>query len=217
MQMENLNGKVSIVTGAAMGIGKAVALRLARDGSDIVAVDMDKDRMQETVREIQALGRRASAFAVDISNWPEVNKMVDDVVSTYQKIDILVNSAGILGPNVPVWEYAVEDWDRVMTIDLKGTFLVCKAVIGPMRKRKSGRIVTLASMAGKDGNPFMCAYTAAKAAVIAFTRSLALEVVQDGIVVNAIAPSVIEGRIAQSVTDEQRQVLLSKIPMGALR
>lgn len=214
--MEDLKGKVSIVTGSAMGIGKAVALRFAGDGSDVALVDMEKDLMKETALEIEGMGRKALICDIDISQWDQVRTMVDDVLKNFQRIDILVNSAGILGPNVPVSEYPIEEWDRVVAVDLRGTFLLCKAVIAPMQKQKSGRIVNIASIAGKEGNPFMCAYTAAKAAVIGFTRSLALEVVQDGIIVNAISPTVIEGRIAKAVTPEQQKILLSKIPMGRL-
>lgn len=212
----DLKGKVALVTGAAMGIGKAVAERLAKDGSDIVLVDLEKELMQETAKAIEDLGRRTLICEGDISDWDQVQGMVDRGVEVFGKIDILVNSAGILGPNVPVWEYAVEDWDRVIGVDLRGTFLMCKAVVGHMRKQKSGRIVNLSSIAGKEGNPMMCAYTAAKAGVIAFTRGLALEVVNDGIIANAIAPTVIEGRISKSFTKEQEEILYAKIPMARL-
>lgn len=212
----DLTGKVSIVTGAAMGLGKAVALRLAKDGSDIVLVDIDAKAMQEAAAEIQALGRKTLIQAVDISQWSQVKEMADSVLNVFKRIDILVNAAGILGPTLPVWEYPVEDWDRVVNIDLKGTFLLCKAVIGQMRTQKSGRIVNFASIAGKDGNPNSCAYTASKAGVIGFTRGLALEVAKDGIFVNSIAPTMIEGKMAESMTDEQMKMLFSKIPMGRL-
>jgi len=211
-----LNGKVAIVTGSAMGIGQAVALRLAADGCDLVLIDLDRELLGETARQVEALGRRVLLCPVDIAQWDQVREMAETVVGTFGRIDILVNSAGILGPNVPVWEYAVEDWDRVISVDLKGTFLMCKAVIEQMRRQRSGRIVNLSSIAGKDGNPLMCGYTAAKAGVIAFSRGLALEVVKDGIVVNSIAPAVIEGRISKATTPEQQQVLRSKIPMDRL-
>jgi 3-oxoacyl-[acyl-carrier protein] reductase len=212
----DLNGKVAMVTGAAMGIGKETALRLARDGCDVALVDLDKQGLEQSAHAVEALGRNALFCAVDISQWDQVQAMVARVLSACKRIDILVNSAGILGPSAPVWEYAIEDWDRVMAVDLRGTFLMCKAVVGAMRQQQSGRIVNLASIAGKEGNPMMCAYTAAKAAVIAFTRSLALEVVKDGIVANAISPTMIEGRIADSIPPEQKKNLLAKIPMGRL-
>ena len=212
----DLAGKVSIVTGAAMGLGKAVALRLAKDGSDIVLVDIDAKSMQEVAQEIQDLGRKTLIQAVDISQWAQVKEMADNAIEVFKRIDILVNSAGILGPTLPVWEYAVEDFDRVVAIDLKGTFLLCKAVIGQMRSQKSGRIVNIASIAGKDGNPNSCGYTASKAGVIGFTRGLALEVAKDGIFVNSIAPTMIEGRLSASMGEEQMNMLFSKIPMGRL-
>ncbi len=209
----DLAGKVAIVTGAAMGLGRAVALRLAKDGSDIVLVDLDTELMQEVAEEIHALGRKTLVQSVDISQWSQVQSMVDNAIAAFRKIDILVNSAGILGPTLPVWEYAIEDWDRVVAIDLKGTFLMCKGVIGHMRSQKSGRIVNFASIAGKDGNPNSCAYTASKAGVIAFTRGLALEVAQENIFVNSIAPTMIEGKMSASMTDEQIRMLFNKIPM----
>lgn len=210
----DLTGKVSIVTGAAMGLGRTVALRMAQDGSDVVLVDLDVNLMQEVAEEIHAMGRKTLIHAVDISQWAQVKAMADNAIAVFKRIDILVNAAGILGPTLPVWEYAVEDWDRVVAIDLKGTFLLCKAVIEQMRKQKSGRIVNFASIAGKDGNPNSCAYTASKAGVIGFTRGLALEVAKEGIFVNSIAPTMIEGKMAESMTDEQRNMLFSKIPMG---
>ncbi len=209
----DLAGKVSIITGAAMGLGRSVALRLAKDGSDIVLVDLDAGLMQEVAEEIRALGRKTLIHALDISQWAPVKEMADNVVAVFGKIDILVNCAGILGPTLPVWEYPEETWDRVVAIDLKGTFLLCKAVVSQMRRQKSGRIVNFASIAGKDGNPNSCAYTASKAAVIGFTRGLALEVAQENIFVNSIAPTMIEGKMAESMTDEQRNMLFSKIPM----
>jgi 2-dehydro-3-deoxy-L-rhamnonate dehydrogenase (NAD+) len=211
-----LTGKVAIVTGAAMGIGQAVALRLAGDGCNIVLVDLEKDLLAETASMVEKLGRKTLIFPIDISDWQQVEAMAKEAVKVFGRIDILVNSAGILGPNVPIWEYPIEAWDRVMSIDLKGTFLLCKAVIGQMRSQKSGRIVNLASIAGKEGNPLMCGYTSAKAGVIAFTRGLALEVAQEGIVVNSIAPTVIEGRISKETTPEQQKVFRSKIPMNRL-
>lgn len=212
----DLTGKVAIVTGAAMGLGRAVALRLAKEGSDVVLVDIDANAMQEVAAEIQAMGRKTKIQAVDISKWEQVKQMADDAIAEFNRVDILVNSAGILGPTLPVWEYAVEDWDRVVAIDLKGTFLMCKAVVEQMRKQKSGRIVNIASIAGKDGNPNSCAYTASKAGVIAFTRGLALEVAKEGILVNSIAPTMIEGRMSASMTEEQINMLFAKIPMGRL-
>lgn len=211
-----MKGRVALITGAAMGIGKAAALRLASDGCDIVLVDLEKSGMLETSREIEALGRKTLICSGDISDWNQIRNMVGKADETFGRIDILVNSAGILGPNVPIWQYSVEAWDQVINVDLRGTFLMCKAVVDIMRRQKRGWIVNLSSIAGKDGNPMMCGYTAAKAGIIGFTRGLALEVIQDGIVANSIAPAVIEGRISKSFTPEQEKVIYAKIPMARL-
>jgi 3-oxoacyl-[acyl-carrier protein] reductase len=213
--MEDLKGKVSIITGAAMGIGKKIALRLAGDGSHIVIADMDEEAAKGTVAEIEALGRRAFFCMVDVSDWNQVKRMVDQTLATFQHVDILVCSAGISGPlNEPVQAYDLEEWDRVVAVNMTGVFLCCKAVLGPMLKQKSGRIVNIASIAAKDGNPGMCGYVASKGAVIAFTKGLAKEVVQDGIIVNCIAPTVIESRFLETMGSEVQKNLLAKIPMG---
>lgn len=212
--MDDLLGKLSIVTGSAMGIGKEVALRLARDGSDIAVVDIEKEGAQKTVEEIRAMGRKSLFFGVDVARWDQVKAMVDEILKNFNKVDILVNNAGILGPVAGVWEYRVEDWDRVMEINLKGTFLCCKAVIPPMLKQKSGRIVNISSIAGKEGNPNMSAYSTSKAAVIGFTKSLAKEVAQQNIIVNCISPALVETRLVEEMGEEQRKILLSKIPVG---
>jgi len=212
--MHDLLGKISIVTGSAMGIGKEIALRLARDGSDIVVVDIEKQLAHKVLQEIQLMGRKSLFFEVDVTRWDQVKAMVDEVLGNFKKVDILVNNAGIVGPVVPVWEYRVEDWDRIMEINMKGTFLCCKAIISSMLQQKSGRIVNIASMSGKEGNPRMSAYSSSKAAVIAFTKALAKEVAQQNIIVNCIAPALIETRMLKIMGKEQREFLLSKIPMG---
>ena len=212
--MEDLLGKTSIVTGGAMGIGREIALRLARDGSDIAVVDIEKEGGQKAADEVRSMGRKSVFLEVDVTRWDQVRAMVDGVRKNFGKVDILVNSAGIVGPLVPLWEYSVEDWDRVMAVNLRGTFLCCKAVIVPMLEQKRGRIVNIASMAGKEGNPKMNAYRTSKAAIIGFTKSLAREVALQNIMVNCIAPTVIATRIAESLGEEQREMLLSKIPMG---
>ncbi len=212
--MDDLAGKISIVTGGAMGIGKAIALRLARDGSDVVVADIDGELVQKTAKEIQSIGRKSLFFKLDVRQYDQVKAMVDEILKSFDKVDILVNNAGILGPVTPVWEYPIEDWDRVMEVNMKGTFLCCKTVVPLMLKRKNGRIVNVASLGGKESNPNMSAYCASKAAVIGFTKTLAKEVAQQGIVVNCVTPSVIETRIAESLGEDVRKTLLQKIPMG---
>jgi 3-oxoacyl-[acyl-carrier protein] reductase len=212
--MGDLTGRVSIVTGGAMGIGKEIALRLAKDGSDIAIVDIEQDLGQKAAKEIKAMGRRSVFFQVDVTRWDQVREAVDGVLKKFKKTDILVNSAGILGPVTPVLDYKVEDWFRIIQINLMGTFLFCKAVLAPMIKQKNGRIVNIASIAGKEGNAQMSAYSASKAAVIGFTKSLAKEVAQHNIIVNSVSPAVIETRMGDSIGEEQRKILLQKIPMG---
>jgi 3-oxoacyl-[acyl-carrier protein] reductase len=212
--MSDLKGKVSIVTGGAMGIGKEVCQVLARDGSDVVVADLEKELGEKTVQEVRKAGRQSFFIAVDVTRWDQVQAMAKEVLERFGKVDILINSAGILGPCVPVSEYGVEDWARVVDINLKGTFLCCKAVIASMIKQKSGRIINLASIAGKEGNPEMSAYSASKAGIISFTKSLAKEVANKNIVVNCVSPAVIETRFMDIMGEEQRRILLAKIPMG---
>ena len=212
--MNDLLGKISIVTGGAMGIGREIALRLARDGSDVAIVDIEKEPAQEVVKEIQSMGRKSVFFEADVAQWDQVKAMVEGVLKDFKGVDILINNAGIVGPFVPVWEYRVEDWDRVMEVNMKGIFLCCKAVMPSMLEGKSGRIVNIASIAGKEGNPRMSAYSSSKAAVIAFTKSLAKEVAQQNIMVNCITPALIETHMMEIMESEQREFLLAKIPMG---
>ena len=212
--MTDLAGKVAVITGAAMGIGRETALRLAKDGGDVAVVDLNPEAAQKTVSEIEELGRKAAAYSVDVADWGQVGVMVDRVNRDFGRIDLLVNSAGILGPTVPVAEYPVEEWKRVMAINLDGIFHCCKAVLPVMQKQGSGKIVNIASIAGKDGNPGMAAYVASKGAVIAFTKGLAKEVAGDGILVHAIAPAVIHSPLIQEMDESLRQALLDKIPMG---
>lgn len=212
--MDDLLGKTSIVTGGAMGIGREIALRLARDGSDVAIIDIEKEAAQQVVEEIESMGRKSRFFEGDVARWDQVKAMVDGVLKDFKGVDILINNAGIVGPVVPVWECRVEDWDRVMEINMKGIFLCCKAVMPSMLKQKRGRVVNIASIAGKEGNPRMSAYSSSKAAVIAFTKSLAKEVAQQNIVVHCIAPALIETRMMEIMGSEQREFLLSKIPMG---
>lgn len=212
--MEDLLGKTAVVTGSSMGIGKEIALRLAKDGSDVVIVDIEKELAEDVSEEIRSMGRKSLSFEVDVTRWDQVQAMVDGVLSRLNRLDILVNNAGIVGPVAPVWQYRLEDWDRVMEINMKGTFLCCKAVIPSMLDQKTGRIVNIASISGKEGNPRMSAYSSSKAAVIAFTKALAKEVAQENIIVNCIAPALIETRMLDHMGEEQRAFLLSKIPMG---
>ncbi|HXF28030.1 MAG TPA: SDR family NAD(P)-dependent oxidoreductase [Bryobacteraceae bacterium] len=206
--------KTAIVTGSATGIGRAIAKRLARDGFAVALADQDEAAARDAAREIDTDGGAAFPVAVDVSDSSSVIQMASAVLTRFGSIDALVNNAGIAGPSAPVQDYAEENWRRVLAVDLDGVFFCAKAVLPTMLARGSGRIVNVASIAGKEGNPNMAAYSAAKAGVIGFTKALGKEVAAKGIYVNCITPAVIETEILKQVTEETIQYMVSKIPMG---
>jgi 3-oxoacyl-[acyl-carrier protein] reductase len=211
----NLSDKIAIVTGAGQGIGRAIALSLARDGAKLVVNDIIEENAKKVVKEIESKGGDAIAILADVSNKNAVEHMIRLTVEKYGKIDILINNAGISGPMVPVQELSEEDWDQVINVDLKGTFLCSQAVIPHMRKR-GGKIVNISSIAGKEGNANMTAYCAAKSGIIGFTKALAEEVVRNGINVNCICPALIETELTLGLGEEQVKFLTEKIPIGRL-
>jgi NAD(P)-dependent dehydrogenase (short-subunit alcohol dehydrogenase family) len=192
--------RVALVTGAGKGIGTAISDRFARDGHDVVAADI-----VTTARAPHELDVR------DPEAW---TRLVERIVRERGTIDILVNNAGVAGRTAPAWEVTPDEWRHVIDVDLSGVFYGCRAVLPEMRKRRYGRIVNIASIAGKEGNPNAAAYSAAKAGVIGLTKSVAKEVCTEGILVNAVTPAVIETDILKQVTDEFRQYMVSRIPMG---
>jgi 3-oxoacyl-[acyl-carrier protein] reductase len=204
----NLSDKIAIVTGAGQGIGRAIALSLARDGAKLVVNDIIEENAKKVVKEIESKGGDAIAILADVSNKNAVEHMIRLTLEKYGKIDILVNNAGISGPMVPVQDLREEDWDQVINVDLKGTFLCSQAVIPHMRKR-GGKIVNISSIAGKEGNANMTAYCAAKSGIIGFTKALAEEVVRNGINVNCICPALIETELTLGLGEEQVKFLLS--------
>lgn len=209
--------KTAIVTGAARGIGRAIAERLLRDGFAVAIADVNFAEAQATSQELaQATGGDAFAMHVDVTDSSTIHKMVEAVLARQGQIDVLVNNAGIIGPTGPIGECSEEAWARVMAINLTGTFLCSKAVLPSMQSRGVGRIVNIASIAGKEGNPTMAAYTTSKAGVIGFTKALAKEVATQNIFVNCVTPAAIETEMMQQVTEEAFQYMLSKIPMGRL-
>ena len=211
----SLEGKVAIVTGAAQGIGRAIAEVLARDGADIVVADLDPGRSQETVAAITKLGRRAVNVKVNVAEWNDVKNMTDQVLKDWGKIDILVNNAGVTRDGLLV-RMKEEDWNLVLQVNLHGTFHCTKAVLQPMTKQRSGRIVNIASIVGAMGNAGQANYAASKAAVIGFTKSVAREYASRMVTVNAVAPGFVDTAMTQGLQQEVRDTLLKQIPLGRL-
>jgi 2-dehydro-3-deoxy-L-rhamnonate dehydrogenase (NAD+) len=205
-----LNEQTAIVTGAATGIGEAIARRLAGAGATVAIADLDLTGATRIAAEI---GRGAFAVETDVSQPASIQRTVEDVLARTGRIDILVNNAGIAGPAAPIWEQTTADWERAIAINLSGIFYFCRAVIPYMRSRNYGRIVNIASIAGKEGNPRMVPYSATKAGVIGLTKSLGKEVATEGICVNAVSPAVVKTRILDQVTPEQVAYMTERIPM----
>jgi 3-oxoacyl-[acyl-carrier protein] reductase len=210
-----LAGKVALVTGGAQGIGKAVALLLARNGADIVVSDINLEKAEETAKEVQALGRNALAMKVDVAKLDDVEKMVGAILAQFGKVDILINNAGIARDKL-ILRMTEEDWDAVLNINLKGTFNCTKAVVRHMSKQKSGKIVNIASVVGEMGNAGQGNYAASKAGVIGFTKTIAREFAQRGINVNAIAPGYIETPMTDALPDKVKEELKRLIPLDRL-
>jgi NAD(P)-dependent dehydrogenase (short-subunit alcohol dehydrogenase family) len=210
----DLSGKTAIVTGAGKGLGWAIAERLARDGANLVIAEIDKKSAEEKAAAIRKMGRESLAVPMDVSRWSDVERMVRETMSRFQRLDILVNNAGILGPYYLVMEYPEEIWDQIIAVHLKGTFLCCKAVLPIMKKQGYGKIVNMASVAGKEGNASMAPYSAAKAGIIALTKTLGKEMAPHNIYVNCISPALMATDMVKEMTPEQLALLTSKIPMG---
>jgi len=204
--------RTALVTGAARGIGKAIASRLLKDGFAVAIADIDAGAAGKAVSELAHLGE-VFPIGVDLTDAESVRGMVREVRSRHSSIDVLVNNAGIGGKATPVVEYPEEEWRRVLAVNLDAVFYCCKAVLPMMIERGSGRIINIASISGKEGNPNMSAYSSSKAAVIGFTKALAKEVATQGIYVNCVTPAVIETEILTQLTEEAVNYMLAKIPM----
>ena len=212
MNTYDLEGRIAVVTGAARGIGLAVAERLTASGASVAVWDVDGGAAEKAAASLA----NAHPVAVDVSDADSVAKAVKATLGRFGRVDCLVNNAGIAGPTGPLWDYPIDTWRQILEIDLTGVFLCCRAVVPVMLKNDYGRIVNVASVAGKEGNPNAAAYSAAKAGVIALTKSLGKELATTGIRVNAVTPATVQTELLKQFDQSQVDYMLSKIPMGRL-
>ena len=209
----DMNGQVAVITGGAQGIGKACAERFLASGAKVAIWDPDTMLAENTVEELSSAGV-IKAYDVDVTNVANVDDAVTQVTTDMDRIDILVNNAGVAGANMATWEYTDEEWGQVMAINLNGPFHCCRAIIPTMIKNGYGRIVNIASIAGKEGNPLASAYSVSKAGVIAMTKSLGKELAEYDIAVNCLTPAAARTAIFDQITEEHINYMLSKIPRG---
>jgi 3-oxoacyl-[acyl-carrier protein] reductase len=209
----DLSGRFAVVTGGAQGIGRAIVERFLSSGAAVAIWDSDKALADKTAAALKGQGR-VIAVAVDVTKYPDVERARDETLKAFGRIDILVNNAGVAGKNVTTWDYTIEEWRRVMSINLDGQFHCCKAIVPGMIAQDYGRIVNIASIAGKEGNPNAPAYSASKAGVISLTKSLAKETATKDISVNCITPAAAKTAIFDQMTQTHIDYMLSKIPRG---
>jgi 3-oxoacyl-[acyl-carrier protein] reductase len=208
--------QAAIITGAARGIGRSITLALVGEGAKVAPVDVDREALRNLRAEIEKRGGQALPVACDISKSSDVKGMVDQVLGAYGRIDLLVNNAGIICRGT-IETVAEEDWDRVIAINLKGTFNCCKAVVGPMKRQGSGKIVNVSSIAGKLGDITSApGYGSSKAGADALMKTLARQLAPSGIRVNAVAPHAIETEMSAQWSDERRREIIAGIPLGRL-
>jgi len=207
----DFSSKTAIVTGGAQGFGLDIAKRFLSSGAKVIIWDIDPKMIEKAINDIK--NPNLSSNLVDVSNYKEVENSVNDITKK-SKIDILINNAGITGPTTSLWEYDIDMWKKIVEINLLGTFNCCKAIVPSMIKNNYGRIVNVASVAGKDGNANASAYSAGKAGAIGLTKSLGKELADKNIAVNAITPAGAKTRILDQMTKEHVQRMLSKVPRG---
>jgi 3-oxoacyl-[acyl-carrier protein] reductase len=212
---QSLQGRVAIVTGAAQGIGRAIAETLAEAGADIVVADLDPARSKETVAAVEKVGRKALNVKVNVADSNDTKAMAEQVIKEWGKIDILVNNAGITRDGL-LLRMKDEDWNLVLQVNLNGTFNCTKAVLQPMTKQLYGRIVNIASIVGAMGNAGQANYAASKAAVIGFSKTVAREYASRNVTVNAVAPGFIDTAMTQGLSPEVKDTLQKQIPLGRL-
>lgn len=215
MNRIDLNGRTAIVTGGADGIGRATTERLLSSGAQVEMWDVSAENLRQAQADIGA-GESLSGAQIDVADEAQVEAGAKAAIGRFGKVDILVNNAGIAGPAKKAWEYSLAEWQSVVDLDLTAVFLCCRALTQHMMGNGYGRIVNIASIAGKEGNPNACAYSATKAGVIGLTKSLAKEMADSGVLVNCVTPAAIRTAIFDQITQEHVDYMLSKIPMGRL-
>lgn len=215
--MKRFEGQIAIIAGGADGIGKAVAERIASEGGTIALFDINEELLYKTVNSFKEQAYNVSGYTVDVASEEKVKKGIEEIEATYGKIDIMVNSAGIVGPsNTYITEYPVEEFDKVYAVNLRGSFLMTKYVLPSMKKNNYGRILLIASIAGKEGNPYMAGYSATKAGVVGLIKGIGKEYAETGITVNGLAPAVIKTAMNDNTAPEQLAYMTAKIPMKRL-
>ena len=213
MNQIDLKGRTAVVTGGAQGIGYAVAQRMLESSARVALWDIDAERLAQAENALGRFGK-VSTSIVELTLPADIEAATAQAIVAHGSIDILVNNAGITGGNAPTWELSPEVWQRVIDVNLVGPFLTCRAVVPQMIKQGYGRIVNIASVAGKEGNPNASHYSASKAGLIALTKSLAKELATKGVLVNAVSPAAAKTAIFDSMTEQHIAFMLSKIPMG---
>jgi 3-oxoacyl-[acyl-carrier protein] reductase len=208
----DLKNKNAVITGAAQGFGLAISKRFASSGANLFLIDKDETELNVAKETKEIKNSVSQTYTGDITNFEEIESTINSIIQNYSNIDIFVNNAGIAGPSFKTWEYPQNDWKSVVDIDLNGTFNCCKAVVPFMIKQNYGRIVNISSIAGKEGNPNASAYSAAKAGVIALTKSLGKELAEYNIAVNCVTPAAAKTRIFDQISKEHIDYMLSKIP-----
>lgn len=211
MNQLDLNDRHAVITGGATGLGYAIAQRMLASGASVTLWDRDSAAL---AKACAALGAKATSVVVDVADIGAVTAAVQQTATHAPAIDVLVNSAGVSGPNVKLWDYPADEWQKVMQVNVNGLFHCCREVVPQMRARNYGRIINIASVAGKEGNPNASAYSASKAAVIGLTKSLGKELADTGIRVNCVTPAAVKTAIFDQMSPEHIQFMLSKIPMG---
>ena len=206
----DIENRVAVVTGGAQGFGLAITERFIESGAKVIIWDIDENEAKKALEKVNS--KNLSYQIVDVSNFNKINEKLNEIESSHGKIDIFINNAGVAGMNTTVAQYPIEEWNKVINLNLNAVFYCCKAVVPFMEKNNYGRIVNIASIAGKEGNPNASAYSTSKAGVIGLTKSLGKELAQKNIAVNCVTPAAAKTRIFDQMTEEHINYMLSKIP-----